>query len=64
MKATMLVEYDTESDTDFLGIANEMKDVLDMHFSYPVASVKPWQREATQTLVPPLLQQAPPPQPL
>lgn len=59
MRATMLVEYDTESDTDFLGIATEMKDVLDQHFSYPVTSVKPWKRETTQTLIQPPLQQPP-----
>lgn len=48
MKATFLVEVDVGSDTNLLGIAEELQDVL---FSSPfeVLSVKPWQRHSFPT---------------
>lgn len=46
MKATFLTELQTDGDTDLLGIATDLKDVLDAHFEYNVTSVKPWHRDA------------------
>lgn len=44
MKSTFLIEVETEGDTDLIGVAEELKNILDEHFEYDVSSVKPWQR--------------------
>lgn len=42
MKHAFIVELDVDSDTDFTGIAEELKDSIDEHFSLACLSVKPW----------------------
>lgn len=45
MTATFLVQLDTGSDTDFLGLADEIKDALEQNGA-TVLSCKPWSRQS------------------
>lgn len=50
MKATFLIDLDVETDTDFPGVAEELKDSINTHFPYACLSARPWAR--AQTLLP------------
>lgn len=52
MKVTYLVEIETESDTDILGIGVELKETLDQHFEFHTLEVKPWKRDAITASLP------------
>ena len=45
MKATFLVEIETGADTNFLQVAEDMKEEL-LLAGFDVLSSKPWQRDA------------------
>jgi len=47
MNITLLVEIDAGDDTDVLGIAVDLHELLDQQFPYETISVKPWQRAST-----------------
>lgn len=60
MTRTFLVALDTGTDTDLIGIAQDIFDELDGAFQ--VSSVKPWSGKETgalPTLIPPSPQQGP-----
>lgn len=42
MKKSFIVDLDVESDTDFLGIAEELKDSINSHFPLACLRVAPW----------------------
>ena len=51
MTATFLCTIDTGSDTDFLGIADEIREACESK-GLNVKEVKPWQRKAVTDMKP------------
>ena len=50
MKATFLIDLDVETDTDFLGVAEDLKDFINTNFPYACLAARPWHREAITLL--------------
>lgn len=50
MKASFIVDLDIQDDTDFIGIADDLKDSLNENFQYACLNAKPFPREATKPL--------------
>ncbi|CAB4146263.1 hypothetical protein UFOVP1319_26 [uncultured Caudovirales phage] len=59
MNITLLVELNVGDDTDVMGIALDLRDLLDQQFPYETISVKPWQRASTTPINPLMVPPAP-----
>ena len=59
MTLTLLVEIDSGDDTDAMGIALDLQELLDQQFPYETISVKPWQRASTTPINPLMVPPAP-----
>lgn len=46
MKHTFLVDLDTDSDTDAIGIAVDLKEAINTHFQYECLDVRPWKTQS------------------
>jgi hypothetical protein len=53
MTAAFIVTLDIQDDTDFVSIAEELKDSINSHFQYECVEAKAFPREATKPLVAP-----------
>ena len=62
MKRTFLVDLDVD-DTDFLGVAEDLKDTINTHFPYACTGVRSWASPSAPTLVQPPPQNPPTLQP-